>query len=75
MSRADYRRPAAYQIRQVARCGICGAEREYDSYQTLDGATCPCGGRLTVVGESYPSSSDDWDEERDRVDGEWRQRR
>lgn len=74
MSRADYRRPAPYQIRQVARCGTCGREAEYEAEQTVNGEPCGCGGRLTVVGESYPASSDDWDEERDRVDGEWRQR-
>jgi len=71
----DYRRPAPYQIRQVARCGTCGQEREYHHDQTVNGERCPCGGRLSVIGESYPSSREDWDEERDRVDGEWRPRR
>jgi hypothetical protein len=74
MSRSDYRRPADYQIRQIAKCQSCGAENEYMNDQQVDGGRCSCGGTLRVVGESYPSNSDDWDEELDR-DGEWRQRR
>lgn len=70
----DYRRPAAYQIRQTAQCNTCHRTAEFDSYQRVDGESCSCGGRWLVTGESYPASSEDWDEERDRVDGEWRQR-
>lgn len=75
MSRADYERPARYQINTVARCETCRQEREYSSDQSLSGARCFCGGSLTVVGESYPASADDWDEERDTQDGEWRRKR
>lgn len=74
MSRSDYRRPADYQIRQVARCELCSSEGEYSNDQQIDGGKCQCGGTLHVVGESYPSNSDDWDEERDTQDGEWRRR-
>jgi hypothetical protein len=75
MSKADYYRPARYQINTVARCGSCGQEREYPSAQQVDGSPCFCGGTLRAVGESYPASSDDWDEERDSVNGPWRTRR
>jgi DNA-directed RNA polymerase subunit RPC12/RpoP len=75
MSRTDYLRPAWYQVQQVARCGTCGREADFSADQAVDGARCTCGGRWSVIGESYPASSDDWDEERDRVDGEWRPRR
>ena len=74
MSRADYRRPADYQIRQVAKCAACGSENEYMNDQQVDGGRCPCGGTLRVIGESYPASSNDWDEERDSQDGEWHRR-
>ena len=76
MSKADYYRPSRDQIRQVARCSSCGREREYDSDLSVDGSPCYCGaGRMVVCGESYPASADDWDEERDPQDGEWRRRR
>lgn len=71
----DYRRPAAYQIRTVATCDMCSRQAEFDSYQTVDGESCHCGGRLRVTGESYPASSEDWDEERESVNGDWHQRR
>lgn len=74
MSRSDYRRPADYQIRQVAKCLSCGSENEYMNDQQVDGGRCYCGGTLRVIGESYPASSDDWDEERDSVGGQWRRR-
>lgn len=70
----DYRRPADYQIRQIAKCNSCGAENEYMNDQQVDGGRCCCGGALAVIGESYPASSDDWDEERDTQDGEWHRR-
>ena len=75
MSRADYYRPADYQIRQIAKCNSCGNESEYMNDQVVDGGRCPCGGRLSIIGESYPASSDDWDEERDSCGDAWRQRR
>lgn len=71
---SDYRRPAWYQIRPVGRCDTCGREHEFSPQESVDGRSCYCGGRLESIGESYPSSSEDWDEERDRVDGEWRRR-
>lgn len=75
MSRADYRRPADYQVRQIAKCGSCSAESEYVNDQLVDGGRCGCGGTLRVIGESYPADSNDWDEERDTQDGQWRRRR
>ena len=74
MSRSDYLRPANYQIHQIAKCGSCGIESEYADDQQVDGGRCMCGGSLRVIGESYPASSDDWDEERDTQDGQWRRR-
>jgi len=74
MSRADYRRPADYQVRQIGKCDSCGAENEYMNNQLVDGEPCGCGGTLRVIGESYPASADDWDEERDTRDGQWRSR-
>jgi hypothetical protein len=74
MTKAYYRRPADYQISQIAKCGTCSAESEYMNDQTVDGGRCFCGGTLRVIGEIYPLSADDWDEERDTQDGEWRRR-
>ena len=75
MSRADYRRPADYQVLQVAKCSVCGREGEYQNDQVVDGLSCACGGILKVIGESHPANPDDWDEERDTQDGEWHRRR
>lgn len=72
MSKADYYRPSERQVHSFYRCKTCGSETEFMSDQTVEGGRCPCGGVLTFAGESYPASSDDWDEE--RVDGEWRRR-
>lgn len=75
MALSDYYRPAEYQIRQVAKCDTCGREDEYDSYQQVDGVRCHCGaGVLKVIGEIYPASASDWDEEKGD-DGEWHRRR
>ena len=75
MAKSDYYRPSQAQIRQVAECSHCRRHSEYDSQQNLDNARCACGGLLVVIGESYPASADDWDEERDTRDGEWHRRR
>ena len=68
----DYYRPAEYQINTVYRCASCGSEIEIQSGYCA--SKCTCGGNYEEVGETYPSNSDDWDEERDER-GEWRQRR
>jgi hypothetical protein len=74
VSRSDYRRPADYQVRQIAKCSACGREGEYMNDQQVDGTRCRCGGSLQVIGESYPADSEEWDEERDTQDGQWRRR-
>lgn len=71
MSKSDYYRPAAYQIIEHYRCSGCGREIEVESVYAP--ALC-CGMYPQKTGESYPASSDDWDEEKGR-DGYWRQRR
>lgn len=73
MSRSDYYRPSERQVRHIYRCTTCRREDEFMSDQTVEGGRCPCGGALTFAGESYPASSDDWDEERG-PDGAWRSR-
>lgn len=75
MSKSDYYRPAEYQIRQIAKCDTCRRETEYMNDQQVDGGRCVCGGTLRVIGESYPASSDDWDEERDDTNSDWHRRR
>jgi len=70
MSTSDYRRPADYQINDIYECATCGAESEQVSI--YGAGHCMCGGSLVKVGESYPASSDDWDECRDTQDGAWR---
>ena len=69
---SDYRRPADYQIKDVYECQRCKAEFELESFYDVSSQRCHCGGSLQKVGESYPASSDDWHEERDGVNDEWR---
>lgn len=73
MSKSDYLRPSANQINTIYRCAYCGSEHEIEGWN----GTVPvcCGTSMQVSGESYPATSDDWEEERDTQDGEWRQRR
>ena len=73
MSRSDYRRPADYQINNIYQCAVCGAEIEQVSVYSA--SRCMCGGELRMIGESYPASSDDWDEERNPNSGDWERRR
>lgn len=72
MSQADYYRPADYQINEHYECSSCGAENEQVSIYGV--GQCSCGGSFIKVGESYPASCDDWDEQRDTQDGEWHRR-
>jgi len=72
MSMSDYRRPADYQITKHYRCGGCGREIEVESCYSP--ALC-CGMEPQSTGESYPANSDDWHEERDNVNDEFRNRR
>lgn len=69
----ENRRPAEYQIRNHFKCDSCQNEIEVTAGNTA--TRCHCGGTYQFAGESYPASSDDWDEERDSEYGEWRQRR
>lgn len=69
----ENRRPADYQIRQHYTCGNC--ERQIEVAHDQTAVRCHCGGTYKYSGESYPASSDDWDEERDDVSSQWRQRR
>lgn len=71
MSASDYRRPSQGQIDTVYCCGHCRRETEHPS---IYAAPECCGTPMNAVGESYPASSEDWDEARDTVDGEWRER-
>lgn len=69
----NYRRPADYQITHFYRCTQCGHEEEVQSFYAGP-ESCYCGGHMQFAGESYPASSEEWDEERDTQDGEWRRR-
>lgn len=73
MAKSDYRRPADYQINEHFRCRSCGRETEQPSIYGKP-ETCSCGGPLDYIGESYPASSDDWHEERDDVNDDFRNR-
>lgn len=67
----DYRRPADYQVRNVYRCETCKKEVEVESCYA--GPTnCICGGFYEHAGETYPANSEDWHEERDNVNDDWR---
>ena len=75
MPRADYRRPSVGQIRKIFRCDRCGDEVEAGPQEDYAGARCgSCLGTYYAAGEGYPSSSEEWDEERDSMDGQWRRR-
>ena len=69
---SDYYRPSESQIRHHYRCEQCGRETEVESCHTV--GNCHCGGRMQMVGESYPGDPAEWNEQRD-PDGEWRPRR
>lgn len=73
MSKSDYLRPSANQINTIYRCASCGSEHEIEVWN--GSVPVCCGANMQVSGESYPANSDDWEEERDTQDGEWRQRR
>jgi hypothetical protein len=67
----DYRRPSDYQIDIIYVCGNCRRETTHPS---IYAAPECCGTPMNQLGESYPANSADWDEERDTVDGDWRNR-
>lgn len=69
---SDYYRPSQGQIDNCYRCNSCGSERDHPS---IYAAPLCCGREMVKSGESYPASPEDWDEERDTVDGDWRSRR
>lgn len=64
-------RPADYQVNEIYECERCKHQTESNSFYTID--QCHCGGRLMLLGESYPADPNEWDEEQDR-NGEWRRR-
>jgi ribosomal protein L37AE/L43A len=66
---SDYRRPADYQINDHYECSSCGQKAEQVSIYGV--GQCSCGGSFVKTGESYPASSDDWDEQRDTCDGQF----
>ncbi len=72
MSKSDYRRPADYQINDVYQCDRC--RREVEQVSVYGVGQCSCGGNLQKVGESYPASAEDWDEERDATNSECHRR-
>lgn len=72
MAKSDYRRPADYQITNHFKCSSCGRETEQNSVYAAPEACPSCGGPLQHAGESYPASADDWHEERDNVNDDFR---
>lgn len=75
MSRADYERPAWYQIGRLYRCQKCGHEQDVRAQESAQ-MPCPrCRGFVVKVGETYPGSADEWDEERTSVNDPWRLKR
>ncbi len=74
MAKSDYRRPADYQINNVFKCSSCGHESEHSSVNVAPQG-CSCGGLLQQIGENYPADSDDWHEERDNVNDDFRNNR
>jgi hypothetical protein len=73
MAKADYYRPADYQVNHIYQCNTCRREHEQSSIYGV--GKCPCGGTFQQVGESYPASVDEWDEERDDTNSDWHRRR
>lgn len=73
MSKSDYYRPADYQVTIIYECNSCAAKTEQIS--TYDVCECSCGGKFRMIGESYPASAEDWDEERDDTNSDWHRRR
>ena len=74
MSR-DHERPAWYQIENIYRCRNCGREQHVRAGESAR-MPCPdCRGFVDRIGESYPASRKDWDEERDGYYSPWRQKR
>ena len=69
----DNYRPSEQQIDHIYECEACHSTTEVCSIYG-EPSQCRCGGHYRFVGESYPASSDEWDEQRD-PDGEWRERR
>jgi len=66
---SENKRPADYQVMDIYECATCGAESEQVS--VYGAGHCMCGGSFVKVGESYPASTDDWDEQRDTQDGQF----
>jgi DNA-directed RNA polymerase subunit RPC12/RpoP len=74
MSR-DHERPAWYQINTLYRCQKCGNEQDVRAGESACMPCQRCRGFVVKVGESYPASRHDWDEERDGYYSPWRQKR
>ncbi len=71
MNRSDYARPSQGQIDNIYMCRNCRRETTHPSIYAPP--EC-CGTEMEKLGESYPADSGEWDEVRDTVDGEWRDR-
>ncbi len=69
----DYRRPSPDQVFTVYRCNACHQEQEVESWNA-NHPSC-CGMPMANAGESYPSDSREWSEERDNVNDEFHDRR
>ena len=81
MTRSDYERPAWYQIHKIYKCTKCGHEQDIPQGYSAQ-FPCPyCGRFVARIGESYPASANDWDEERINsrgqrdINGNWSQKR
>lgn len=69
----DYRRPSQDQVFTVYQCQSCQSEEKVESWNAHH-PSC-CGIRMSNVGEEYPADSGEWNEERENVNDEFRDRR
>jgi hypothetical protein len=69
----DYRRPSPDQINIIYRCNSCRSEQEVESCNAYQ-PNC-CGLPMVESGESYPSDSSEWNEERENINDEFRDTR
>lgn len=73
MSRSDFERPSASQVRHLYACRTCGNETEIESW--LSPGQCACGGSFDLQSASYPADPDDWDECRPSYYDDWARKR
>lgn len=71
MSRADYRRPAWYQVEREYKCKKCGMQQKPCAGSSAI-MPCPsCGGYVELQSQSYPANVDDWDVSRRDTNSPW----